>query len=108
MTVNSDRPPFNDDTIFAQAALARDNEISEVDPDAATGPASWVRVWRQAEQLIRVELWPAVRAVAEELRRRPDTLGDADVAALALIAMETWGAMKLPNVHLRPGGCGFG
>ena len=79
--------PDEDDRALAKAGLARDDEIREACADVVTGPAGWLRVWREAEQLIRVDLWPAVRAVAEELRRTERDLLDADVAALAGASM---------------------
>jgi hypothetical protein len=79
--------PDEDDRALAKAGLARDDEIREAGANVVTGPAGWLRVWREAEQLIRVDLWPAVRAVAEELRRTERDLLDADVAALAEAAM---------------------
>ncbi len=51
------------------------------------GPISWVQVWRDAEQLIRVELWPAVQAVAEDLRASTRDLDFDAVAAIASSAM---------------------
>jgi hypothetical protein len=71
---------------FVRFGRDRDDEIRSAGADAPTGPAGWLRIWREAEQLIRVELWPAVEAVAEELRRS-EHLGGADVAALAKAAM---------------------
>jgi ATP-dependent Zn protease len=86
VTTNPDLPD-EDDPAFAKAGLARDEEIRETCADAVTGPAGWLRVWREAEQLIRVELWPAVRAVADELIAQRDLTGE-EVAALASAAME--------------------
>lgn len=78
---------INDGRNFAKIGLARDDEIRSTDRGADTGPASWLPVFREAEQLIRVELWPAVQAVAEELSRSPHDLSNDDVAALASAAM---------------------
>jgi hypothetical protein len=80
-------PAFDDGTIFARTALARDEAMSTANPEAPVGPATWVTVWREAEDLIRVRLWPAVQAVAEELRRREQSLTNADVAEIATTAM---------------------
>lgn len=86
VTANPDLPD-EDDRTFAKMGLARDAEIRETGADAVTGPAGWLSVWREAEQLIRIELWSAVHAVAEELRRTEQDLSNADVAALAEAAM---------------------
>src|SRR5689334_6483158 len=64
----------------------RDIEIRKMAPEAATGPETWLPIFREAEQLIRVDLWPAVKAVAHELVRNPEDLHNADVAALASAA----------------------
>jgi hypothetical protein len=82
VTANPDSA-VNDGLIFAKLGLARDDEIRDIAPDTIIGPASWVPVWREAEQLIRFELWPAVEAVAEELRRCTIQLSHEDVDALA-------------------------
>jgi hypothetical protein len=87
--------PDNDDLIFAKMGIARDSEIRQNDPDAATGPASWIPVYREAEQLIRDELWPAVQAVGEELSRSTANLRDEDIAALATAALNRTEPMKL-------------
>jgi hypothetical protein len=80
--------PPSDDAIFARYALARDEEIRQADPEAPIGPDSWLRIWREAEQLIGTELWSAVRAVAEELRRSETGLTGAEIAAVAETAMK--------------------
>jgi len=87
-------PPF-DDAIFAYFGIARDEEIAEARVDAPTGPESWLRtgpeswlrVWREAEHLIRGELWPAVRAVAEEARKTEADLTGDQIAAIAEAAL---------------------
>lgn len=79
--------PTNDGLRFAELGLARDIEIRKAAPDADTGPATWLPVFRKAERLIEVELWPAVQAVAYELIRNPDDLHNKDVAALAAAAL---------------------
>jgi hypothetical protein len=86
VTANPDLPD-EDDRAFAKMGLARDEEIRETGADGVTGPAGWLRVWREAENMIRVELWPAVHAVAEELRRSEQAISNADVAALAEAAI---------------------
>ena len=71
--------------------IIRDDEIRKTDPNATTGPASWLPAYREAEQLIRDELWPAVQAVAEELSRSTADLRDEDIAALATAALNRTG-----------------
>lgn len=77
----------NDGLIFAKGGLARDDEIRNTNPGGAIGPESWLPVFREAERLIRGELWPAVQAVAEELCRSTVDLGHEDVTALAIAAL---------------------
>jgi hypothetical protein len=79
--------PVTDTLIFANFGLARDEEIRAVAPDTPVGPASWVPIWREAERLIRFELWPAVEAVAEELMRCTTQLCYEDVDALAVAGL---------------------
>ena len=50
------------------------------------GPRGWLPVFRNAEQLIRGDLWPAVEAVAEELSWSTSDLSHEDVARLAAAA----------------------
>ncbi|MGO8959179.1 MAG: hypothetical protein ACLQFR_17710 [Streptosporangiaceae bacterium] len=78
--------PKNDGLRFAELGLARDSGLRKAAPDAATGPATWLPIFREAERLIEVEIWPAVQAVAYELIRNPDDLHNEDVAALATAA----------------------
>jgi hypothetical protein len=78
---------INDHLIFANMGRKRDRKLREDAQDAATGPQSWVRVWREAEQLVRIDLWSAVHAVAEELRRRTRDLEFEEAAALATSAL---------------------
>jgi hypothetical protein len=80
--------PKSDGVRFAELGLARDIEIRKVAPEAATGPETWLSIFREAEQLIGVDLWPAVKAVAYELVRNPEDLHNADVAALASAALD--------------------
>jgi len=57
-------PTFHDDMLnFVRLALARDKEVA---PEQA-GPANWITIWREAEELIRGQLWPAVEAVFKRL-----------------------------------------
>lgn len=72
---------------FAELGLARDAEIRRTAPDAATGPATWLPVFREAERLIQDELWPAVKAVGDELSRSETDLHNEDVVALATPAL---------------------
>lgn len=72
---------------FAMIGRERDAEIGRTDPDAATGPDSWLPIFRRAQQLIRVELWSAVHVVAQELCRSATDLRYEDVAALAAAAL---------------------
>jgi hypothetical protein len=68
---------------FTYLGRARDEVLRNVAPDALTGPEGWVRIWQQAEDLIRNELWPAIQAVAEELETGTGCLNHEKVAALA-------------------------
>ncbi len=79
-------PGDGDGPWFAKVGLDRD-KICKAIPGANTGPETWLPVFRNAEQLMS-ELWPAVKAVANELVHRPDDLHNDDVAALAAAAME--------------------
>ena len=72
---------------FAEMGLARDIETRKAAPEAATGPVTWLPVFRETERLIRVELWPAIQAVANELSQNPADLWQQDVAALAATAL---------------------
>jgi hypothetical protein len=57
-------PNFHDDMLnFVRLARTRDKEMA---PEQA-GPSNWIEVWREAEELIRGELWPAVEAVFKKL-----------------------------------------
>src|SRR5690348_11162087 len=57
-------PTFHDDMLnFVRLALLRDNEVA---PEQAN-PSNWITIWREAEELIRGQLWPAVQAVFERL-----------------------------------------
>jgi hypothetical protein len=78
----------NDDrAAFVEMGQARDDDIRRGGADALTGPEGWLQIWRAAEQLIRDELWPAVRAVAEKLQASDRDLCGADVARLAEAAL---------------------
>jgi len=72
---------------FAKWGLERDAEIRKTQPDAVVGPASWLPIFRETEQLIRGELWPAVQAVGEKLSWSTVDLRDEDVGALASRAL---------------------
>jgi hypothetical protein len=83
-----DDEAVNDETGFAKAAIARDDELRDTDPDAPTGlDVSWVGVVREGEELI-ARLWPAVSAIADELRRREDDVTGSEIVALAKLAMQ--------------------
>lgn len=83
----SDFPRFDDRLIFAWWGRKRDEVIGDVTPDEARGPASWLPVFRDAELLIRGDLWPAVAAVAEELSWNTSDLSHEDVTRLAAAAL---------------------
>ncbi len=85
----SDEPELavEDTAGFLRNGRARDEEIRNEGTGAPIGPPEWLRIWREAEHLIRDELWPAVEAVAEELRRSERDLSNADVVALAEAAL---------------------
>ncbi len=95
VVADSDFPRFNDRMIFAWWGRIRDEAIRNTAPDEATSSASWLPIFREAEQLIRGELWPAVEAVAEELSWSTSDLGHEDVAALATTALERAGGMNV-------------
>jgi len=72
---------------FLRNGQARDEGIHNEGTGAPAGPTEWLRIWREAEHLIRDELWPAVEAVAEELRGSERDFSNADVVALAEAAL---------------------
>lgn len=80
----------NDGRNFAKIALERDKELRQAMPDAPIGPESWRPVFREAEHLIREELWPAVQEVAEELCRGTGDLSNDDVNTLASRHSTRW------------------
>jgi hypothetical protein len=82
-----DLPP-SDGLRFARRGRERDAEILKVTPAAATGPTTWLPVFRETQRLIEDELKPAVKAVADELTRNPDDLRNEDVARLAAAAID--------------------
>jgi hypothetical protein len=83
---DSDIPRFNDRLIFAWWGRTRDEVIRNAAPDEASGPASWLPIFRDAKQLIHGDLWPAVEAVAEDLSWSTSDLSYEDVATLATAA----------------------
>ena len=66
VTENADSLRHSDMRNFAEAGLRRDQEIPQTNGDQ-TGPANWVPIWREAEELVAGELWIAVQAVGEKL-----------------------------------------
>jgi hypothetical protein len=76
-----------DTACFLRNGRARDEEVRNEDTGALTGPMEWLRIWREAERLIRDEVWPAVEAIAGELLRSDRGLSNADVVALAEAAL---------------------
>lgn len=82
-----DLPP-SDGLRFAIRGRERDAKILEATADAATGPESWLPIFRETQRLIEDELEPAVKAVAYELTRNPNDLHNEDVAALATAALD--------------------
>ena len=93
--------PASDGLNFARMGLARDNEVSRTASGIAIGPANWLPVFRQAERLIRVELWPAVQAVADELSRSNASLYHSDVATLAAKALNRIAQLALSRLEVR-------
>jgi len=89
LQANPDSPIHNDWRNFARAALARDEEFREAGLDLDAGPASWVPVWLEAEEMIRGMLWPAVNAVADALiaTTQPHQIDGETAAALMSAAM---------------------
>jgi hypothetical protein len=83
-----------DGMIFAGMGLKRDAKIRRAAKDAATGPETWLAVFREAERLIQVELWPAVKAVGDELSWSEADLHNEDVVALATTALKRAGGMS--------------
>jgi hypothetical protein len=88
VVADSDFPRFNDRLIFAWWGRVRDEMIRNATPAEADGPASWLPIFRDAEQLIRSDLWPAVAAVAEALSWSTSDLSHDDVATLATTALD--------------------
>lgn len=82
-----DEQAMNDETSFAKAAVARDHELQETGHDAQTGVESWVSIVHEGEELLS-RLWPAVTAIADELRRREDAVSGSEIVALAERAMQ--------------------
>jgi hypothetical protein len=97
ITENPHSPRHHDMRNFAEAGLQRDREILQIN-EGPTGPASWVPIWRETEELVSGELWVAVQAVGEKLWAMvianegkpitdlPDLEGD-EVAAIVSHAM---------------------
>jgi hypothetical protein len=75
-----------DEHRFISTALRRDSKIT-TDDTRSTGPASWLNVWRDTEQLIRLTLWSAVYAVAWEMVFSSRALTHAEIAAIARAGM---------------------
>ena len=73
--------------LFYRHAQARDEAVRNTGTSAPTGPMAWLWIRREAEYLIRDELWSAVKAVAEKLRTSERDLSNVDVVALAEAAM---------------------
>ena len=82
-----DRRVAKDIHIFVGAAEARDAKLLAADPATVTGRESWLPVWREAQQMIRVDMRPAVAAVADALLASC-SLDYEQVAALASQAMK--------------------
>lgn len=80
-------PRFDDRLIFAWWGRTRDELIRDAATEDVAGPPGWLSVFRNAEQLIRGDLWPAVEAVAEELSWSTADLTHEDVARLAATAL---------------------
>lgn len=72
LQANPDSSRHGDRLTFVRMALGRDEEFRLAGLDSETGPASWVSVWLEAENLVRGILWPAVTAVAQALIDSPD------------------------------------
>ena len=87
VVADSEFPRFNDRLIFAWWGHTRDEVIRNAALNETSGPAAWLPVFRNAEQLIRGNLWPAVEAVAEELSWSISELSHKDVATLATTAL---------------------
>lgn len=64
LAANPDRPGHDDLRNFVGLGLLRDVEVED---SQQIGPRAWVQTWLEADQLVRGELWPAVRAVFESL-----------------------------------------
>ena len=79
---------------FAKWGLERDAEIRKTQPDAVVGPASWLPIFRETEQLIRGELWPAVQAVGEKL------VGALSICAMKMLAHSHPGHSTAPSHEL--------
>lgn len=85
---NPDDPWLSvDQSRFIKTALKRDAAIQASDPLATVGPESWLRIWRDTEQMIRHDLWPAVYAVAWEMVFSSRALTCPEIAEIAEIAM---------------------
>jgi hypothetical protein len=87
VVAGSDFPRFDDRLIFAWWGRTRDEVVRKAASGEANGPAGWLPVFRDAEQLIHGELWPAVEAVAEELSWSTSDLSHEDLARLAATAL---------------------
>lgn len=99
---NAPDPPRHDDMRnYAGLGILRDRQAEkETDKPPETGPATWITVWLEAEQLVRDQLWPAIKAIAgrllatvnahvgQDVATLPDLMGQ-DVCALAAEAMKT-------------------
>lgn len=81
-----------DEREFARAGLRRDAMLTASYPDQIAGPASWLSIWRDTEELIRGTLWPAVYAVAWEMVFSSRALTYAEVATIAAAGLAQAGS----------------
>jgi hypothetical protein len=83
VVAESNFPRYDDRLIFAWWGHQRDELTDDIANSDASGPASWLPVFREAELLIRGDLWPAVQAVADELSWSAQDLSHEDIERIA-------------------------
>jgi hypothetical protein len=85
--VESNFPRYDDRLVFAWWGHQRDELTHNIATGEASGPVSWLPVFRDAELLIRDDLWPAVQAVADELSWSARDLSHEDIERIATTAL---------------------
>jgi hypothetical protein len=83
-----------DVALFVRAGQEMDRLRRAADPGTVAGAETWLPIWLNAERQIICELWPAVRAIADELRHVRRRMRYARAEELADAAMSWWSAQR--------------